>query len=317
MRILDNIRNIFSNSNRMLTRGFGYSFGAISLSRLEFARVVFINICELLTDLTNDVSFTLKSGDAELFGKFRAFFEMNGQFVLNKLFMEGFVVVHNDVVGLRILNDNEYRVQSTKNGAMKVVPVDVNADIYVMKSETFEIIGKSDECFLNSWLTYLNNVLNSSNTISERLGALVVASPKNASTAPTTLVLNKEQKDALEKDIQNEYGSLSSQKSIIVLPREMQFDTISLSSLDIKTAEKARLAILAICDRIKVPSNQVAIIDANSSKSLSNGSELKEGDFNKYQSFERLLNRTFVRMAFDMGLNVDYTIYNKPVRVLQ
>lgn len=301
----------------MLTRGFGYSFGALSLSRLEFSKVVFLNICELLTDLTNDVTFSLRSGSAEDFGKFRAFFEMNGQFVMNKLFMDGFVVIANDMVGLRVMNVNEYRVQTLKNGATKIVPITKGTDIYVMKSETFEVMGKSDECFLDSWLTYLNNVLNSSNTISERLGALVVASPKNASTAPTTLVLNKEQKDALEKDIQKEYGSLSTQKSIMVLPREMQFDTISLSSLDIKTAEKARLAILAICDRIKVPANQVAIIDANSSKSLSNGGELKEGDYNKYQSFERLLNRTFVRMALDMGLSVDYTIYNKPVRVLQ
>ena len=77
------------------------------------------------------------------------------------------------------------------------------------------------------------------------------------------------------------------------------------------------MAVLAICDRMKVPANQVAIIDANSSKSLSNGSELREGDFNKYQSFERLLNRTFVQMAQAYGMTVDYTIYNKPIRTIQ
>ena len=48
------------------------------------------------------------------------------------------------------------------------------------------------------------------------------------------------------------------------------------------------------------------------SKSFANGSEMIAGDFSKYQSFERLLNRTFVRFADDLGLQVDYQIYNKP-----
>jgi hypothetical protein len=47
---------------------------------------------------------------------------------------------------------------------------------------------------------------------------------------------------------------------------------------------------------------------------LSNGGELKEGDFAKYQTFERLLNKTFIALANAMLLKVDYQIYNKPQR---
>jgi hypothetical protein len=118
----------------------------------------------------------------------------------------------------------------------------------------------------------------------------------------------------MEEEISKEYGLLNRQRQVMLLPRSMRFDTINLTSIDTRLNERVRVAVLAICDRVKVPANQVAIIDANSSKSLSNGSELREGDFSKYQSFERLLNRTFVKMASDIGLNVDYTIYNKPER---
>lgn len=94
----------------------------------------------------------------------------------------------------------------------------------------------------------------------------------------------------------------------------MDFTTVNLSGLDSKTIEKSKFAIQAICDRIKVPSNQVSIIDGSSSNGLSNGGELREGDLLKYKAFERLLNKTFVKMAKDLDLVIDYKIYNKPIQ---
>ena len=94
----------------------------------------------------------------------------------------------------------------------------------------------------------------------------------------------------------------------------MQFTIINLAGLDSKTIEKSKFAISAICDRLKIPSNQVSIIDSSSGRNtLSNGGEIREGDLLKYKSFERLLNKTFVKMAKDLDLIIDYTIYNKPV----
>jgi hypothetical protein len=65
-----------------------------------------------------------------------------------------------------------------------------------------------------------------------------------------------------------------------------------------------------------VPANQVGIIDANSSKSFANGSELREGDITKYRNFRRLLSFTFYQMAEDLGLQVDYIIENEPKQEL-
>ena len=212
------------------------------------------------------------------------------------------------------MSKDEYTL-TTKEDETIVKPHDKDANYYVLKSPTYEAIGKSDKLLCAPYIKYLDNILNGSSTIASRLGTFVIGSPTTPNNAPAAVVLSKQQKDELEKQIQNEYGSLSRQKQVMLLPNGMQWQVINLAGLDNKTAEKARLAILAICDRVKVPANQVAIIDANSSKSLSNGTELREGDMAKYRSFRRLLNATLYDFAVEIGLSVDYRIENEPKSV--
>ena len=76
------------------------------------------------------------------------------------------------------------------------------------------------------------------------------------------------------------------------------------------------MCVEVIADALHISCNQLAIIDAQSSKALANGGEIREGDILKYKTFERLLDRTFVKWAEDMSLKVDYTIYNKPTTTL-
>ena len=82
-------------------------------------------------------------------------------------------------------------------------------------------------------------------------------------------------KKEIEKDMQEDYGALSRQSNMMLLPREMSFQVINLAGLDLKMQDKVKAAILAIVDRIKIPANQVAYIDAQSSKALANGSEIR------------------------------------------
>lgn len=282
--------------------------------RYNFADMIFYNICDLLTDIANDVSWQFKgSANTMDFAGFNTFYSTYGKYCLNTLFENGYIVIGKKDWQFFILDKSEYTTTS-EDDATKVRAFDPTVEVYVMKSLTWRLRQMSDKTFCYSWLQYLNDVLNGSATISKRLGTFVIGSPSAPSNYPQMAVLNEKQKSELEKQIQKEYGTLSDQKQIMILPNGMNFQTINLAGLDQKTTEKARLAILAICDRIKVPANQVAIIDANSSKSLSNGSELREGDFNKYQSFERLLNSSFVEMAKYFNIQLDYTIYNKPMR---
>lgn len=283
--------------------------------RLDYARVIFRNIVELLTDLANDVEWINAGGNSMMFANFVKFFNTEGKIILNRLYRFGFVVIgYKNGRGFFLMYKNIDYLEVSRDDKSIVEPLDKFVSVYVMRSSAYKEEAVSDLQICQPFLSFLNDVLNASATISRRLGVVVVASPKNLSSAPTQAVLRKEDKKEIESDLSKEYGALRNQSQIMVLPREMSFNTINLAGLDVKTEEKARMAILAIADRIKVPSNQIAIIDANSSKSLANGSELREGDFNKYQSFERLLNETFVDMAKAIGLNVTYTIYNKPVR---
>lgn len=286
------------------------------LTRLPFGELVFRNIVELLTDLANDVTWVhMDKRDALTFARFTAFFEDEGKVVLWRIYRQGFAVIglNKERGDFRLLNENEY--QRVGVGADVVIKAkDPELFCYVMKSPVYAEEARSDYDLCLPFVKFLDNTLNASNTACEKMGAFVVASPETASSAPTPAKLSPEDKKDMEEAIGKEYGLLNKQRQIMLLPRGMKFETISLTNIDTKMSDRVRMCVCAIADRIKVPANQIAIIDATSSKTLANGTELREGDFNKYQNFERLLNRTFVKFAADLGLAVTYTIYNKPDR---
>jgi hypothetical protein len=124
-------------------------------------------------------------------------------------------------------------------------------------------------------------------------------------------LLPKEIQD-LEKSTEKNYGALDTQKIIHFLSDDLRIEVINLAGQNLGLEEKLRVAVLAIADKIKIPANQVSLIDSNTSKAFANGSEISEGDFQKYQSFERLLVSTFIELAKMLQIDVTYTIYNKP-----
>lgn len=317
MGVFQKITDLFSKPRNRVLRENWYSPAQLTIGCLPFGDPIYHNIVELLTDLTNDVTLQpLPNQDLVTFSLFKKFFDMYGQQILNRYFDDGFVVIgipYEQDNFYRILRPNtDFTITSTEN-AWKVVPVNrPESSIYVIKSETFERTGKSDKQYLFPYIKYLDNLLNSSNTLTERMGTLIVASPKNLSNAPTSIILSEEDKKEIEKDMSENYGSLSRQKQVMLLPREMNFQQLNLGAVDTKLIEKARLAVEVIADRIKVPACRIAVIDANSSKALSNGGEQMAGDILLYKSYERLLNQTFVQMATDLKIRLSYTIYGKP-----
>lgn len=320
MKIFDTIRRFFSGREVLTCNNIGTSFSDWGVLRYKFSTIIWYNICDLLTDLIEDVQLTDKSGSAPLspagekFAMFRAFMYAWGKTVLQQLFDDGFVVVGYDTLTVRfwIMDASEYERESDDKLTI-VRPKVENVQVCVLKSATFVVYQRSDRELCNGFLSFLDDVLNGSATVSKRLGAVVVASPKNLNSAPTATILTDDQKKKLEEDMRKDYGALSNQSNIMLLPREMSWQIINLAGLDLKMQEKAKTAILAIVDRIKVPANQVAIIDAQSSKQLANGSEMREGDKLKYKSFRRLFERTFADMARYYGLQIEYKIDGEPI----
>ena len=324
MRIIDEIKRRFFRAGEVLfwrRDGFYSPWGeAWQACRYKFSTVIWYNICDILTDLIEDVRMTDKSGarplspEADKYNAFQAFVYAWGKMILQKLYDYGFVVIAYDPAFFRfwVLTPQEY-TRTTVGDATIIQPNDQTLQVYVMKSATFVMYDKSDRDMCRGFLTFLDDVLNGSATVSKRLGAVVVASPKNLTSAPTATVLTDEQKKTIEKQLREDYGALNNQSNIMLLPREMSWQTINLAGLDLKMQEKVKTAILAIVDRIKIPANQVAIIDATSNKQLANGSEIREGDKLKYKSFRRLFERTFADMARYYGLLIDYKIDGEPI----
>lgn len=327
------VDGVFRRGNRYF-RGFGVSLGGFKISTHPFSDVLYYNAVGLLTDLANDVTWRFGQGKEALAAAFVRFYNKYAKVVFTQFYDKGYIVVVHEYIGegttradsFRFAKSTEYN-KNTEGNYVVITPSDSlkkrGASVYVIVSDTLETTGKSDKELLRPFLAYGDNALNASNTITERLGAMVVASP--AGSTNTFGRLNEEEKKQLEDEIKKEYGALTQQSQFLLLPREMNMQIVSLAALDIKTENRVRSCVLAIADRIKVPANQIAMIDANSSKALSNGSELVAGDLAKYKSFERLLDQTFVRMVRDLGLppvgyeDIDgvktpiyYGIYNKP-----
>lgn len=320
MKLADNIRALFNRKQNHVLLQTGYTPFEWSTSCMPFGECLYLNITELITDIYSEVIWSARLGyDTPKFRAWKSFVDRNGQRILGQLLNKaGFAVIawrrfDEDFVFWQMRTD-EYEVNAQQDEVI-IKAKDPNVSYFVLRSPTLEATGKSDKDWCKPFVKYLDNVLNGSNTVSERMGVFVAASPRDPANAPMVTTLGEAEKKELERQLQNEYGSLHRQNIAMLLPRPMDFQTINLAGLDQKTAEKAKLAILAICDRLKVPANQVAIIDANSSKSLSNGTELREGDLTKYRTFRRLLNSTWFDMATEVGLHVDYTIENEPKTV--
>lgn len=334
MKIYDNITSFFRGRRRVYRGAWFGAFGGwnASIGALPFADVIFTNAVELLTDLTSDVSWRFARNNTSISVAFDRFYKQYAKIVFYNYYRYGVVVIGHTQTGegpgavheFHMCTKQEYNEQTTNGFTTYVSKVD-GLDVYPMVSPIYQMVGASDYDYLHPFREYLDNALNASNTVCKRLGAFVVGTPKNPTNGPTSIELDEDEKEALEKEVREGYGALDNQSQLLIMSREMGFQVISLASLDLKTSDRVKSAILAITDRIKVPANQVGIIDANSSKSLSNGSELREGDFNKYQSFERLLDATFVQLARDCRLEPGatdiiegesvasyYVIYNKP-----
>ena len=311
MKLKEIINEIIPSRYQFVNRTMPVT-SAFETTNRAFADMVWLNCCELLTDLCDDVTLTYagKAEDAYKFGAFKAFFYMSGAQTMQTLFDNGFAVIGYNGINFWIMDTTEYRLQM--QGKINTAkPINPQHELYVMRSSVYAKTNKSDKQLALPWLQMLDDIANASNTITKRMGVVVVASPKNNNNV--NVILTKSQKEEIEKELRTDYGALRNQSQVMVLPREMNWETINLAGLDLKAFEKIRYCVQMLCDRIKVPANQVSFIDANASKALSNGSELREGDKLKYKAFRRLFERTFADMARNLNILLTYTIDGEPI----
>ena len=316
MKIRDIIRNRILNligeisPNRVKRQPHSINF---QIGNFKFAEVIFENITEILIDLQSDTSLIFKGGNDISFDIINLFFKKEGKKFLYYTYRYGRVFLTFEDNTLTIADpidiyketkgDYDYFF-SKKNKAKRVI---------VFDSEHYQMYGKSHFDKLFPFFDLLNNILNASNTITKRLGVAVFATPTTPGSSSFTGNLTPDQKRKIEMELENTYGALESQNILHILTEDLKFNQINLAGQNINLTERSKIAILTIADKIKVPANQISLIDASTSKAFANGSEILAGDFQKYQSFERLLVSTFYTLAEILGCSISYDIYNKPI----
>ena len=282
-----------------------YGFPDFSISKYDFSKPIFHGVVDLLADMANDVIINEKGGLA--LSAFKDFLNTHGTILLHKYINDGFVVLSYDGISLKICETSEYY---TVNEAIYLH--DKSKQIIALKSDAYELYGISDKAMCKAWLQLIDSSGNASQTAASRLGNLLIFSPKTQNGAIN--FITPEEKDEFEKELQESYGAMRNQKSAMILKQPMETSNVSLANTDFKLLDKVKLATLVIATYFKVPVSQISLLDGSTASGLSNGGELLQGDILKYKTFERLFQRTFQKIANDMGVKFTYSLYGKPVQ---
>jgi len=291
-----------------------FLLGDTGIGMMDFGSLIFNNITDLVTDLVNDTILFFEGGDRDLFREFDTFVKLYGDSVLSMIYEYGYVVVGQNEFSNRffLMQPLEFRFVDKPRG-LKVVPEIPNTICHVLFSQKYFEKQASHKQLLNPILRYLNNILNGSNTIAERLGNLIVISPKQPATMAMPVVMDEGTRTDIEDRLGKGYGSMPSQRQALILNKPVDISPIGLSASDRESLNKARFCIEIIIDAIKVPASQVAVLQAAGGKSsLSNGGEIREGDSLRFATYERMFNQIFMNWAEIMGLRINYEISNKP-----
>lgn len=321
MKLWDNIKSAFQRKDNHTLYTYMTWYGMpLRITNHRFGETIYLNAVQKITEIYAEVIWT-PLVDTALYRAWKDFVDRNGERILSQLLdlNKGYTVIGYEKIpdGDNVqwvfyeLPETAYSVQVNNN--MATIRCNrATQQYYVLKSPTFEQTGKSDRWWCDGFVKLLDAAYNGATTTSERLGAYVVMSPENDNFGG---VLNETEKNDLQSSIAKDYGALNNQQQMMVLPRPMKSQVISLAAIDMRLMDKVRSAVLAIADRLKVPANQISLIDGGQAKSFANGTEYREGDLAKYRAFRRLLNSTFYDMATELGLKVTYTIENEPKTV--
>lgn len=132
-------------------------------------------------------------------------------------------------------------------------------ELEVFYSDTYEIFGMSDAALLKDTLKAIDNSLNASQTIIKRLGAVIVGTPEQPAQNPQMVQIDKDTKELLEKDTQNDYGMLDEQKQFMFLRRPLKLQRIALGGKDLLITENVEMFTKILCDNMDIPYDVMAL----------------------------------------------------------
>ena len=176
-------------------------------------------------------------------------------------------------------------------------------ELEIFYSDTYEIFGMSDAVLLKDTLKAIDNSLSASQTVIKRLGAVIVGTPEQPAQNPQMVQIDKDTKDLLEKDTQNDYGMLDEQKQFMFLRRPLKLQRIALGGKDLLITENVEMFTKILCDNMDIPYDVMAMSGqstfANQEQAEKSMQDTAEAFVSKIWTFFNVMN-----------INFDWTVNN-------
>ena len=176
-------------------------------------------------------------------------------------------------------------------------------ELEIFYSDTYEIFGMSDAALLKDTLKAIDNSLNASQTVIKRLGAVIVGTPEQPAQNPQMVQIDKDTKELLEKDTQNDYGMLDEQKQFMFLRRPLRLQRIALGGKDLLITENVEMFTKILCDNMDIPYDVMAL------SGQSTFANQEQAEKSMQDSAEAFISKiwTFFNV---MSINFDWTVNN-------
>ena len=176
-------------------------------------------------------------------------------------------------------------------------------ELEIFYSDTYEIFGVSDAVLLKDTLKAIDNSLNASQTVIKRLGAVIVGTPEQPTQNPQMVQIDKDTKELLEKDTQNDYGMLDEQKQFMFLRRPLKLQRIALGGKDLLITENVEMFTKILCDNMDIPYDVMAM------SGQSTFANQEQAEKSMQDSAEAFVSKiwTFFNV---MNINFDWTVNN-------
>ncbi len=170
-------------------------------------------------------------------------------------------------------------------------------ELEIFYSDTYEIFGMSDAVLLKDTLKAIDNSLNASQTVIKRLGAVIVGTPEQPTQNPQMVQIDKDTKELLEKDTQNDYGMLDEQKQFMFLRRPLKLQRIALGGKDLLITENVEMFTKILCDNMDIPYDVMAMSGqstfANQEQAEKSMQDTAEAFISKIWTFFNVMNISF------------------------
>ena len=228
------------------------------MARGKYSDALVSAIMKKIFKRLNLIDFTVIHTDPLVVGMTKYFLNNELNVAFAELFNNGFLLFlkkkdeNGKLAGIKYIR----KAQATQN--LNEWTYD-GQELEIFYSDTYEIFGMSDAVLLKDTLKAIDNSLNASQTVIKRLGAVIVGTPEQPTQNPQMVQIDKDAKELLEKDTQNDYGMLDEQKQFMFLRRPLRLQRIALGGKDLLITENVEMFTKILCDNMDIPYDVMAL----------------------------------------------------------